>query len=93
MAKLQLDLEEKLDLFAYLEALFGSVKTLHASMGAVMADLAAIRNTVFDGPEEIALYRATLKSAVAAAKPTVDEAIRSYDDLLQEIVESQQYQN
>jgi hypothetical protein len=93
MAKLQLDPEEKLDLLAHLEALFGSVKALHATMGAVMADLAAIRNTMFDGPEEIALYRATLKSALATAKPMVDEAVCSYDDLLQEIVESQQYPN
>jgi len=93
MSKLQLEPREKMELLACLDALLGCVKSLHASVGAVMADVAAIRNSVFDDPEELALYRSNLRTAVATAKPLVDEALRSYDDLMLEIVESQQYTN
>jgi hypothetical protein len=42
---------------AYFEALLGCVESLHASIGAVMAEVAAIRNTVFEDAEEISSYR------------------------------------
>jgi len=93
MSKLQLEPQERADLLAYLEALLGCVKSLHANVGAVMADVAAIRNTVFDDPKEIALYRANLRLAVTTTKPMVDEAVRSYDDLMQEFADSQQWEN
>lgn len=93
MSKVMLEPEEKLELLAYLEALLGCVKSLHASVGAVMADVAAIRNTVFEDPEDIALYRTNLRLAVATAKPMVEEALRSYDELIEEISDSQQYKN
>lgn len=93
MSKVQWEPEEKMELLAYLEALLGCVKSLHASVGAVMADVAAIRNTVFEDPEDIALYRTNLRLAVATAKPMVEEALRSYDDLIEEISDSQQYKN
>ena len=93
MSKMQMDSQERMELLAYLEALLGCVKSLHASVGAVMADVAAIRNTVFEDPDEIALYRNNLRLAVATAKPMVEEAMRSYDDLMVEIVDSQQYKN
>ncbi|MGB7847703.1 MAG: hypothetical protein WBL63_18980 [Candidatus Acidiferrum sp.] len=93
MAKLQLEPQERMELLTYLEALLGCVQSLHASVGAIMADVAAIRNTVFEDPEEMAQYRTNLKMAMATAKPMVDEAMHSYDDLLQEIADSQQYPN
>ncbi len=93
MAKFDLNSEERMELFTYLEALLGCVKSLHGSVGAVMADVAAMRTTLFEDPEEIALYKANLKMAVATAKPMVEEAMRSYDEMLDEIVASQQYQN
>ena len=93
MAKLPMDADEKMELLASLEALLGCVKSLHATVGAVMADVAAIRNTVFEDPEDLAMYRANLRKSMATAKPMVEEALSSYDDLLQEIVDSQQYAN
>lgn len=94
MAKhLEMSEQEKMDLFAYLEAILGCVKSLDAGLGAVMADMAAIRATVFVEPEELANYRAKLKLAVTTAKPMVDEALRSYDDLLEEITNSHGWQN
>jgi hypothetical protein len=89
----EMDANERLDLLASLEALLGCVKSLHAAVGAVMADVAAIRNTIFEDPEDLAVYRANLRMAVATAKPMVDEALNSYDDLMQEIVASQRYAN
>jgi hypothetical protein len=93
MSKLQMESEERMELLAYLEALLGCVKSLHASVGAVMADVAAMRSTIFEDPDEIALYRTNLKLAVATAKPIVEEAMRSYDDFMQQIAGSQQYKN
>lgn len=58
-----------------------------------MADIAVIGNIVFGDPEAMAVYRANLRLAVSAAKPRMDEALNSYDDLLQDIINSQQYKN
>jgi len=93
MSKLQWDPKEKLELLASLEALLSCMRSLHTTVGAVMADVAAIRSTVFDDPEDMAVYRANLRLAVDAAKPMVDEALNSYDDLIQEIADSQRYAN
>ena len=94
MAKhLNMTEQEKTDLLAYLEAILGCVKSLHAGLGAVMADVAAIRATVFDDPGELEAYRTNLKMAVLTARPAVDEALRSYDDLVEEVTNSQRWQN
>ena len=94
MAKLtDMSAQEKMDLLANLEAILGCVKSLHAGLGAVMADVAAIRATVFDDPAELATYRKNLRLAVSTAHPMVDEALRSYDDLLDEITNTQRWQN
>ena len=93
MSKVQMDMQEKTDLLAYLEAMLGCVKSLHAGLGAVMADVAAIRDTVFESRDEMAMCRANLRQAVTTAKPMVDEALRSYDDLMEEITGSQRWEN
>lgn len=85
--------EQQTEILAYLEALLGCVKSLHANVGAVMADVAAMRSTMLDGPDQVAMYKTNLKLAAATAKPMVEEAIPSYDDLLEEIAGSQQYKN
>jgi len=93
MAKFEMDTKEKLELLISLEALLGCVKSLHATVGAVMADVAAIRNTIFDNPEDLAVYRSNLHLSKASSKPFAEEALSCYDDLIQEIVDSQRYQN
>ncbi|HKN24013.1 MAG TPA: hypothetical protein VJX72_04130 [Candidatus Acidoferrum sp.] len=85
--------EQQEEILAYLEALLGCVKSLHASVGAVMADVAAMRSTMLDDPDQVAMYRNNLKLAMATAKPMVEEAMHSYDDLLEELAGSQQYKN
>jgi len=93
MSKLEWTAQEKLELLASLEALIGCMKSLHATMGAVMADVSAIRNTLFDDPEDLAAYRSNLRLAAATTKPKAEEALSSYDDLLAEIADSQRYAN
>jgi hypothetical protein len=93
MSKLELDAVERMELLAHLEAILGIVKSMHSSLGSVMADVAAIRNTVFDDSDELALYKTNLRTAVATAKPMVDDALRSYEDLMEEIAASQQWEN
>jgi hypothetical protein len=53
MSKLQWNEKQKLELLASLEALLGCMKSLH-TVGAVMADVGAIRNTLFEDPQEMA---------------------------------------
>ena len=89
----EMNVQDKQDLFAYLEAILGCVTSMHAGLGAVMADLAAIRAMTFENPEELDAYRANLKLAVSAARPMVDEVLRSYDDLVEEITSTQKWQN
>jgi len=84
---------DKMDLLANLEAILGCVKALHAGLGAVMADVAAIRATIFDDEEEIAAYRMNLRLAVSSERPTVDEAVRAYDELVEEITNPGRRQN
>lgn len=91
MLKSALDPKDRLDLLATLEALPGCMKALHATVGSVMADVAAIRSTVFEDPLELAAYPANLRQAVAPAKPAVEEALSAYDDFLQDIIESPDY--
>ncbi|MGB7731743.1 MAG: hypothetical protein WBL50_27240 [Candidatus Acidiferrum sp.] len=93
MAKLQLESEERMELVAYLEALLGCVKSLHASVGDVLAEVAAMRATVLENPGDIASYQTNLKREAASARPMVQDALRSYDDLLAEFAGSQRYKN
>lgn len=93
MAKLQLDSKERMELVAYLEALLGCLKSLHGSVGEVMADVAAMRSTVLENAEDLALYQTNLKLKATSARPMVQEALRSYDDLIAEFAGSQRYKN
>jgi uncharacterized membrane-anchored protein YhcB (DUF1043 family) len=76
-----------------LEKILSCVKSLHVTLSAVMADVAAIRKTMFEDPEKIDTYRNHLNQTIATTKPLVDEAMLSYDSLMQEISDSQQWTN
>ena len=93
MPKSRLELQHRNDLRPHLEMILGCVKSLHTTLSAVMADVAAIRKTVFEDPESIEFYRDHLKTTIATTKPMVEEAMLSYDSLMREIVDSQQWEN
>jgi hypothetical protein len=69
------------------------VKTLHATVGAMMADVAALRRTVLQDPKEMLDYRNNLLTTIETARPLVDEAMQSYDEMIRQIVESEGLSN
>lgn len=93
MSNLALEGEHCKNLRPHLKAILNCVKSLHATLSAVMADVAAIRTTVFDEPENVDIYRSHLKQAIATSRPLVEEAMLSYDVLMQEIADSQHWEN
>jgi len=93
MSKLRMDTEEKMELLAYLEALLGCVKSLHASVGEVMAEIETMRESIFDNGEETAMYKRDMRGTLMTAKPATEAGVRAYDELVEEIAASQRYTN
>ncbi|MGB7846455.1 MAG: hypothetical protein WBL63_12635 [Candidatus Acidiferrum sp.] len=93
MRKSSFEETERDGLLPHLKVTLCCLKSLHVAVSALMADVAAIRNTMFDDPENIDRYQSHLKLALATAKPMVDDAMRSYDELIQGVVDSQQWKN
>lgn len=69
------------------------VRALHAALSALMTDVAAIRRTLLHGPGDLVHYRDNLRSAIETAKPLVDEAMQSYDEMIRQIEDSQRWRN
>ena len=69
------------------------VRALHAALSAVMTDVAAIRRTLLHGSGDLVNYRDNLRSAIETAKPLVDEAMQSYDEMIRQIEDSQRWRN
>ena len=80
------------DLRHQLEAILNCVKLQHATLSAVMADVAAIRRTIFEDQDNIDIYNDHLKQTIEATKPLLDQAMRDYDLQLREIIDSQHKQ-
>jgi hypothetical protein len=93
MPNSRLEVQHRSDLRPHLEQILSCVKSLHVTLSAVMADVAAIRKTMFDNSDNVEIYRTHLKQAIQTAKPLVDEAMLSYDSLVQAISDSQQWTN
>jgi hypothetical protein len=77
----------------FLAVTSGHVKSLHAAPTGLMTDMAALRKTILDDPEDLAQYRAHLRAAVETAKPLVDEAMRSYDEMIHVLSSSELWAN
>jgi hypothetical protein len=88
-----LEVKNSNDLRPHLEEILSCIKSLHVTLGAAMVDIAAIRKTMFENPHNIKIYQRHLELAIATAKPLVDEAMLSYDFLMQEISNSQHWAN
>lgn len=69
------------------------VRALHATLSALMTDVAAIRRTFLQSRGDIAQYKDNLRSAIETAKPIVDEAMQSYDEMIRQIQESEGWRN
>lgn len=93
MSTERLEVQHLSDLRHHLEAILSCVKSLHVALTAVMADVAAVRKTIFEDPDNIDIYTSHLRQTIATAKPLVDQAMLYYDLQMQEIVDSQQWKN
>jgi hypothetical protein len=69
------------------------VRALHAALSALMTDVAAIRRTLLHGRGDLVHYRDNLRSAIETAKPLVDEAMQSYDEMIRQIEDSEKWRN
>jgi hypothetical protein len=69
------------------------VKSLYASVGSVMAEVKAMRASVFDHAAENALYKHNFPAPFATGKPLGEDGMRSYDELAEEAAASQWYTN
>jgi hypothetical protein len=93
MPNSRLEVQHRSDLRPHLEEILSCVQSLHVTLCAVMADIAATRKTMFDNSDNIEIYQTHLKQAIETANPLVDEAMLSYDSLMQAISDSQQWTN
>ena len=93
MPNSRLEVQHRSNLRPHLEEILSCVKSLHVTLCAVMADIAATRKTMFDNSDNIEIYRTHLKQSIENAKSLVDEAMLSYDSLMQAISNSQQWTN
>ena len=93
MSKIRIEAEERMEMLAYLDALLGCVRSLHASVAEVICEVEEMRSALFEDAEEVGAYKHLLRAAVAPVMPKVEDTIRSYDGLIEEIVSSQQYKN
>ncbi len=69
------------------------VRTLHATLSAVMTDVAAIRRTLLEAPEDVLQYKSNLLAAIETARPLVDEALQSYDEMIRQIQGFKEWRN
>jgi broad specificity phosphatase PhoE len=93
MLNTALQTEEVQNLQNFLLRTVRYVKSVHAALTAVMTDVAAIRRTLLDEPGSVVDYRSNLRAAIETAKPLVDEAMQSYDEMIRQIQSLEEWRN
>jgi hypothetical protein len=61
------------------------VRGLHTILSTVMLDVAALRQTVLVERSDLSVYAGKVKAGAKIAKPLLDTAMRSYDDILRRL--------
>lgn len=92
MSKPRFDMEDKMELLAYLEAMLTCVKSLHASVASVMAEVEKMHQSAFEDAAEINVCKQSVRTGMATAK-RLEDGIRSCDEMAEEIAASQRYTN
>jgi hypothetical protein len=95
MLNLDVELRKQNDeyLQEFIALTLGHVKSLHAALTGLMTDVAALRRTMLAEPEDKDLYQENLRVALETAKPLVDEAMQSYDDMIQSVANGKSWEN
>lgn len=78
---------------ATLAVAIGQMKGLHAMITALMAEVAALRKTVAEKPENADQYQSNLKAAMETAKPFVDDAMQTYDEMIELVCSTDVWKN
>jgi hypothetical protein len=78
---------------ATLAVAIGQMKGLHAMITALMAEVAALRKTVAEKPENADQYQSNLKTAMETAKPFVDDAMQTYDEMIELVCSTDAWKN
>jgi hypothetical protein len=78
---------------ATLAVAIGQMKGLHAMITALMAEVAALRKTVAEKPENADQYQSNLKAAMETAKPFVDDAMQTYDEMIDLVCSTDVWKN
>lgn len=61
------------------------VKGLHRLLSTVMLDAAALRQTLLTEPSTLSVYSLKVKAGAEIAKPLLETAMRSYDEIIQKL--------
>lgn len=95
MLNLDMDLRKQNDehLQEFIALTLGHVKSLHAALTGLMTDVAALRRTMLAEPEDKAQYQENLRMALETARPLVEEAMQSYDDMIQSVSDGKTWEN
>ncbi len=72
---------------------FEHIRALHATLSAVMIDLAVLRHFVLKSPETSRQYHRTLALEVLKVKPLVATAMRAYEEEIMHIRSNCQWKN
>lgn len=64
---------------------FEHIKTLHLTLAALMTDVAALRHVVLKGSKKSKLYRRSVASGVATARPLVAAGMQANQEVIAEI--------
>jgi hypothetical protein len=95
MLNLDVDLGKRNDehLQEFIALTLGHVKSLHAALTGLMTDVAALRRTMLAEPEDKEQYQENLRVALETARPLVEEAMQSYDDMIQSVSDGKSWEN
>lgn len=93
MLNAPLQTEDVQNLQNFLLSTVRHVKSLYATLTAVMTDVAAIRRTLLEEPGNIVDYKSNLRAAIETARPLVDEAMQSYDEMIRQIQSLEEWRN
>lgn len=63
------------------------LKAFHLTISSVMIDVAAIRRTILNTPKLNSQYKRNLAQISQNSRPLIEEAVRSYDGLIESMGE------
>jgi hypothetical protein len=78
---------------SYIVASIEAIKALHVTATSLMVEVAALRQTLQSDPQLAERYARFLDKASLTAKPLLDTAVNSYDEMIERVKHSQGWPN